>query len=204
MTIHLLGNGPSIRYFARNEWSNSENIFIGCNFSDRSLDPNYTTIIDVNAIRKLCEPETSCLEMPALVSKRAYKYLTDTSKVDILDVIDIEQDRSISPNITMNAGQHGLLYAIRNNPKEQTIHIWGIDSIWSDDLVSKSDAIMRPLHTAPRIKPQITRTWKKYWSKIFENHPNHTFFIHSPAGVFIPTDVTRHQNVELYQSDSES
>lgn len=201
MAIHLLGNGPSIRYFARDEWSNSEDIFVGCNFSDPDLEPNYTTIIDVNAIRKLCKIGTPSLQIPALISKRAHKYLTDTSKVTVFDVIDVEQDRSISSNLTMNAGQHGLLYAIRNNSKERTIHIWGTDSFWGDDLVSASDAIMRPQHTTPRIKPQITRTWRKYWSKIFNEYTNHTFFIHSPVGVFVPSDVTKHQNVLMSRWD---
>lgn len=201
MAIHLLGNGPSIQYFARDAWPTSSDIFVGCNFSDIELDPTYTTIIDVNAIRKLCKPETPLLQIPAIVSKRSYKYLTDKDKVTVLDIIEIEQDRSISSNLTMNAGQHGLLYALRNNPKHQEIHIWGTDSFWGDDLVSASDEIMRPKHTIPRIRPQITRTWRKYWSKIFEAYSDRTFFIHCPVGIFISPDVTNHSNVSVSVDD---
>ena len=208
MTIHLLGNGPSLDLFNRDEWSDSHT-FVGCNFSDTSLRPDYTVIVDVRAIKKFIEPEPYVLTIPAVVSRRAYDYVqkhhgwenVSHSVIEIIDTIDLIRDRRISKNLAMNSGQHGVVYSIRKHSClgsiHQDVHIWGIDSLWSTDIVSKTDPIARPNHKGSRVRPRITKRWNSYWKKIFIDHPHHTFTIHAPKEARVVKDIASLDNVSV-------
>jgi len=194
MAIHILGNGPSIRLFDRDAWPETD-VFAGCNFSDTSLRPNYTVIVDVQAMKKFRggTKKGYRLEIPAVVTQRAYDYIDkDTGGwetmapdlIRIIDVIPLERDRKISRKLAMNSGQHATVYSIRTyNDHASSVHIWGTDSFWSDDLESTTDAIVRPEQQGRRIKPQVTLQWNGYWQKIFRDHPNTEFIIHAPSNV---------------------
>ena len=208
MTIHLLGNGPSLDLFNRDEWSDSHT-FVGCNFSDPSLRPDYTVIVDVRAIKKFIEPEPYVLTIPAVVSRRAYDYVqkhhgwenVSHSVIEIIDAIDLIRDRRISKNLAMNSGQHGVVYSIRKHSClgsiHQDVHIWGTDSLWSTDIVSKTDPIARPNHKGSRVRPRITKRWNSYWKKIFIDHPYHTFTIHAPKEARVVKDIASLDNVSV-------
>ena len=208
MTIHLLGNGPSLDLFNRDEWSDSHT-FVGCNFSDPSLRPDYTVIVDVRAIKKFIEPEPYVLTIPAVVSRRAYDYVqkhhgwenVSHSVIEIADTIDLIRDRRISKNLAMNSGQHGVVYSIRKHSClgsiHQDVHIWGTDSLWSTDIVSKTDPIARPNHKGSRVRPRITKRWNSYWKKIFIDHPYHTFTIHAPKEARVVKDIASLDNVSV-------
>lgn len=206
MVIHTLGNGPSIRLFDRDAWPETD-VFVGCNFSDIDLRPDYTMIVDVGAMKMFRGGKDAYqLDIPAVLTQRAYDYIDkDTKgwhtmtpgKINVIDVIPLERDRSIARRLAMNSGQHAVLYAIRQNPEIDTVHLWGIDSFWSDDLESKSDAIVRPKQTTRRIKPSVVSQWNGYWKKVFSDHPNHTFVVHGPSDANVRRDVSDRSNVRV-------
>jgi len=206
MAIHILGNGPSLRLFARNEWPDSD-VFVGCNFSNIDLRPDYTVIIDAGAMKMFRGGDKGYkLKIPAVVTQRAYDYIDKDSGgwqtmqpglINIVDVIPLERDKKIARRLAMNSGQHATLYAIKNHPDHDFIHVWGTDSFWSDDLESATDAIVRKNQRGRRVKPSVTKQWNDYWKKIFRDHSDHTFVIHRPFNVTLMSSVLSQSNVRV-------
>jgi len=183
MAIHILGNGPSISIFDRDAWPETD-VFVGCNFSDPSFRVNYTSVIDVGAMKQILKGHTPA--GPVLLSTRAKRYADkeDSNWRDNVSgiefVMTLKRDRTISRNLSMNSAQHATVYSIDTHKNQKDVHLWGIDSFWSTDLESKTDAYVRPNQKVPRVKPKITRQWNRYWHKIFSNNVNHSFIIHRP------------------------
>ena len=181
MAIHILGNGPSISIFDRDAWPETD-VFVGCNFSDPSFRVNYTSVIDVGAMKQILKGHTPA--GPVLLSTRAKRYADkeDSNWRDNVSgiefVMTLKRDRTISRNLSMNSAQHATVYSIDTHKNQKDVHLWGIDSFWSTDLESKTDAYVRPNQKVPRVKPKITRQWNRYWHKIFSNNVNHSFIIH--------------------------
>lgn len=189
MSIHILGNGPSIRLFDRSAWGNSD-IFVGCNFSDVSLGPDFTMIIDVQATKQFFGAEAQTLKIPAVLTNRAYDYIEktgwhkiDSSRLHIVDTMETVRNRSLDRKLAANSGQHAAVYGIQKcTGHEDTVHIWGSDSIWSNEITSSTDRIVRPSHKGPRIKPNIATTWDKYWAWIMDQYRDTEFVVHAPRG----------------------
>lgn len=205
MTIHILGNGPSLSLFDRDAWPESD-VFVGCNFSNEALRPHYTVIVDMRAMKqfRVAKSKGQTLNIPAVISERANKYIAEETggwkkmhqgRINVIEVISLERDPKISNRLAMNSGQHATIHAIRNYPTVKEVHIWGTDSLWSDDIVSETDKIVRPNHKGPRLQPNIASNWLEYWKKIVQDHPNHTFIIHCPAGSELL--LTHQDNVEI-------
>ena len=184
MAIHILGNGPSIRLFDRDAWPETD-VFAGCNFSDPSFRVDYTSVIDVGAIKQILKGHKPPGSL--LLSTRVEQYAKKEDEnwrdkiTDIESVMDLRRDRTISRNLSMNSAQHATVYSIRTHKDHLEVHLWGIDSFWSTDLESKTDAYMRPNQKMPRIRPRVARQWNGYWHKIFSENTNHNFVIHKPV-----------------------
>lgn len=208
MAIHILGNGPSLRLFDRDSYPNSD-VFVGCNFSDTELRPDFTVLIDVRAMKQFTRGDNGYdLKIPAVLSSRAYNYLDKdagwnkvaSGKIEIKDVMPLERDRRIAKRLSMNSGQHATVYSIRKYVDQKEIHLWGIDSFWSYDLESMTDAIVRPNQKTNRVKPTVTRQWNGYWHKIFTDYSSHDFVIHKPIDATIDDRFTNHSNVRVTES----
>jgi len=202
MAIHILGNGPSIRLFSRDAWPETD-VFVGCNFSDPSFRVNYTSVIDVGAIKQILKGHKPA--GPLLLSTRAERYAKKEDadwqdKIsDIESVMTLRRDRTISRNLSMNSAQHATVYSILTYSNHTDVHLWGIDSFWSTDLESKTDAYVRPNQKVPRVKPKITRQWNGYWHKIFSNNSDHSFVIHKPIDTTLVDQSMNYKNVQVVE-----
>ena len=202
MAIHILGNGPSISIFDRDGWPDSD-VFAGCNFSDPSFRVNYTSVIDVGAMKQILKGHQPAGSL--LLSTRAEKYAKKEDanwqdKIsDIESVMTLRRDRTISRNLSMNSAQHATVYSINTHTDHSDVHLWGIDSFWSTDLESKTDAYVRPNQKIPRIKPKITRQWNGYWHKIFSKNTDHTFAIHKPIDTTLVDQSMNYENVRVVE-----
>lgn len=180
-TIHILGNGPSLSQFNRNEWPDDHE-FVGCNFSDPELRPDYTVIMDTKPIIKLFGGYK--LSIPAVISDRCIKYIEKEKSgwrkipSDAINVIDtIEMIHEKGWKYPMNSGHHATLYAIKKHGNElKTIYLWGFDSFWSHDISSTSDVYFRN-DTAPKLREPVVVEWRKYWNNIMTEHAHINFII---------------------------
>lgn len=187
-TIHILGNGPSLSLFNRDAWP-EDDLFVGCNYSDVNLRPDFTVIVDAKPILKLFEGKS--LNIPAVISSRCLDYVDyDKSKsksswkklpkdaISILDSIDIIHE-SGQP-FPMNSGQHAVMYCLNKySDTIKTVYLWGIDSLWTDDISSFSDYHFKGSinNIQKREKPRVAKTWRSYWDKIFDENKNVKFII---------------------------
>ena len=180
-TIHILGNGPSISMFNPNDWERDHQEFIGCNFSDPELKPDYTVIMDAKPMMKLLGGHK--LSIPAVISDRCTKYLDGQEgwrkipddSLKVIDTIGVIHEKG--KKFPMSSGHHATLYGI-NKHKEtlKTIHLWGMDSIWADDISSSSDKHFRK-GIAPKGKLPVVSVWRTYWNEIFDKHQDINFII---------------------------
>lgn len=184
MAIHVLGNGPSIEIFNRDIWPESD-IFVGCNFSDVNLRPNYTVMVDVKATKKFVEGLK--LTIPVVLSKRNKGFMdTQTMKPPedafiLKDVMDNIHLKELHTSYGLNSAQHAVMYSIKNETDLSVLHLWGIDSFWSNNLLSNTDSIMRP-NVGDRIREDIANPWREFWKHIFIKNPDTQFYIHAPFG----------------------
>lgn len=175
--IHLLGNGPSILNFDK-----SDGIRIGCNFTQPDLNPEWTIIADIKPVKKFYEGYQ--LKVPAVLSERAYDYITKKTiklsedRLQIRRVVPFIKYPDIHERWGMNSAQHAVHYAIEEySPKE--VHLWGCDSLWSTNIESSTDEIVRKdldfmNHT------QVYLAWRDYWNRIFIDNPDVLFVVHGP------------------------
>lgn len=192
MAIHILGNGPSLAEFDRSAFPSSD-IVVGCNFSDPQYSPHFTVIVDVRAMKQFRGGVDRAyhLSIPAVLSDRAYQYIEETrggwdrvppGLINVIDVIPLIRDRTVSKNLAANSGQHAADYGIRSYPEHGSlVHIWGCDSFWGTDIRSATDSIVNPKDrkNVPRNRPGIIGPWHGYWSKIFKTHSKTDFVIHT-------------------------
>jgi len=101
----------------------------------------------------------------------------------------------------MNSAQHGTVYSIEVHTDHKDVHLWGIDSFWSTDLESRTDAYVRPNQKAPRVKPRITRQWNGYWHKIFSSNSDRNFLIHKPITKSPSDKYIDHENVRVVEEE---
>lgn len=72
----------------------------------------------------------------------------------------------------------------------EIIHLWGFDSMWTEDLTSAMDCkVPRPQ------RPPLNRWWRPIWNDIFKKHSNTQFVLHANQG-----EVTvEAENLKVYQ-----
>jgi len=203
MAIHILGNGPSLELFDRDTFPESD-VFAGCNFSDPVLRPDYTSLIDVRAIKALIKGTRPAA--PVLLSTRALRYADKLYPEwrDLVDgveaVMDLCKYRSVSRSLSMNSAQHAVMYAIGAHQDHNIVNLWGMDSFWTDDMSSSTDPIVRKNHRGDRVRPQVTRVWREYWNRIFGDNPDFEFLIHGPSEVekrVSTNPFSNHNNVKV-------
>ena len=204
MAIHILGNGPSIRLFNRDDWPETD-VFVGCNLSDPSFRPHFTSVVDIAAIKVILKGYEPAA--PLLLSSRAADQADKIDEnwrdktVGIEAVMDLVKDRTVSRSLSMNSAQHATTYSILAYSDHVDVHLFGIDSFWSTNLKSKTDIYVRPNQKSPRVRPQITRQWNGYWHKIFSENTNHNFVIHKPTTTRLVDQFDGYDNLQVVEED---
>jgi hypothetical protein len=92
----------------------------------------------------------------------------------------------------MNSGLYATEYFAKQH---RDIHIWGMDSLFSDDLTSEMDSKVPRPH-----RPQLNRWWRPHWNRIFQENPDTRFTIHAPQGAknaFTQNNVTLTEHMVL-------
>jgi len=75
-----------------------------------------------------------------------------------------------------NSGHHAVETLAKKG--YDIIHLWGFDSLWSEDLTSAMD------YKVPRpTRPDLNRWWRPIWKDIFAKYPQTEFVLHKTKGV---------------------
>ena len=81
------------------------------------------------------------------------------------------------------------------------IHLWGFDSVWSQDLSSTMDDRIPRSHR----KPTLKQDWHQHWRELHQTYTDVEFTVHCPAHRTYLNDETRfkwHTHLDIsYQPD---
>jgi hypothetical protein len=196
-TLHIVGNGNSENLFLRSDYPSAD-IVIGCNFSNPKHRPDLTIMIDIKPFMKFYEGVV--LTIPLVISERCENYvLKDMGGWDkvpkgsllLSDVIPMIHPKERP--YPMNSGHHATLYGINEVLEHtKTIHLWGFNSFWSDDMSSLTNAYVQRSEHA-KTNNRVSETWRNYWVEIFNSNPSIEFCVHCPND----SNITNHSLTQV-------
>lgn len=207
MSIHILGNGPSINLFHKNQWPQSD-IYIGCNFSSPRLKPDYVIILDARPIQYIIDGHK--IEYPVIISDVSYRHFAKKlyafkkkpeDYLNIIQTIPRLKYEDISNDINLSSGHMAVITALEKHSERtrDPFHIWGIDSMWSSDILSTTDLIVDREHQKIYHRDNLTRVWTEQWKRLFTLNPERNFIIHSPSHAILKIPVESFNNVTLHK-----
>lgn len=179
-TAHVIGNGPSKRFFQE-----TTDFTVVCNL-EWNIRHDVVSIIDPQPIVYMQENKM-----------RTKKPVWCTSNVSLLN---------ISKGLRMNV-VHEYRSKWRFNSGHQAvkrlcdmgytdIHLWGFDSIWTEDMTSSMDTMVPRTYR----KPTLKKEWFINWQDIHHKYANTNFWLHIPAQDKFRNDKTRfktHAHLDL-------
>jgi hypothetical protein len=75
-----------------------------------------------------------------------------------------------------SSGHHAVNH-LSQNKHLKIIHLWGMDSMWSEDLTSDmDDRVIRSK------RPPLHKDWRPHWQNIFSKYDKR-YIIHAPKGI---------------------
>lgn len=165
MKAHFIGNGKSNRLF-----NTPYGIVVCGNIPNHSIPYTALSIIDTKVILYLKN------------TKQHLENIDVWCSPDIKKHADIHQVKGrwhtiYTPTWRYNSG-HQAVNHLSKNPHLKIIELWGMDSMWSDDLISQmDDRVIRSK------RPPLNNEWRPNWKKIFAQHPNMMYVINAPKGI---------------------
>ena len=188
-TVHLLGNGPSVRHFETDLFHDepTDGIRVGCNLSYPHLAPAWT-FITIRPLFWLCTHNYS-YTIPLCVDKNVLLTLKDVlpdpnrlREFEYWQVIEQRPDTKQSVKANFSSGHMATVQAIRTyNPT--ILHLWGFDSMWNSSIDSVQDEYSYT-------KSIDSRLWWSFWIEIFNSYPKTKFVIHAPIKIHnVPPNV---------------
>lgn len=180
--IDIVGNGPSVQL-----WRNTGRYTVACNIPPHYLTYNALSIIDNQPVLWMktnswhprvpvfCTPQVKTLAQRHNISGDWFDTYT-------------KQHRH-------NSGHHAVEH-FAGLSRVKTIHLWGMDSMFSDDLHSVQDHVI-----IRRQRPPLNRWWRPIWQELFERFSQVTFVIHTPQGEYEPY---AQKNVRFAQDQQEN
>lgn len=163
-TTDIIGNGNSNRFYT----SNSGNV-IACNIPQHSHKYNTLSIIDTQPLVWM-KKNHRVPRVPIYCTKEIKEYaLKNNISGDWFPVYE-KQSR-------WNSGIHAANHCAQHSKE---IHLWGFDSMFSNDLSSQMDNLV------PRNRPPLNKWWHPIWKTVFDAHANVKFVLHCPVGSISP------------------
>ena len=163
--VHVIGNGPSNGLFdVENEYR------VACNIPQHNIQYNCLAIIDLVVVNWMSDNNYNP-KVPVLCTKKVKDHSVKRNREGHwFDVFEIKHRYS--------AGHHAVEH---HAPMTDELHLWGMDSIWTDDYGSQMDNLV------PRGKrPNLNLQWIPHWQTIFANSLTTQFIIHTPQDALLP------------------
>ena len=174
--VHVLGNGPSVKCFETNLFHTQpeDGVLVSCNWGHPHLNCVFTSC-DTRFILRLCELEIPFTTPIVYPHNRRYKINELTRNPHHLKKLNITLAPKRWRNLGVSSG-HFAVQSVLIWYQPSTIHLWGIDSFWTNDRTSIHDTDMG------KIAP-LQHLWNDNWIKIFCLNPKTQFVIHAPTPI---------------------
>jgi len=158
--VHIIGNGPSNQLFdIKNEYR------VACNIPQHNIGYNCLSIIDKIVVNWMKDNQWNP-RVPVLCTQEVKDHAVSRNREG--HWFDVYEKK-----FRYSAGHHAVEY---HAPMTDEVHMWGFDSIWTDDYSSQVDDII------PRgTRPNLNLHWIPHWKTIFNQYPQTKFLIHSTS-----------------------
>ena len=163
--VHVIGNGDSNHLFdVQAEYR------VGCNIPQHGIPVNCISMVDVNPIMwgkdNKWHPHVPVLCTPD-VKNYAVKMNREGHWFDVYKKIH-----------RYSAGHQAVNH---HAGMTDEVHMWGFDSIWTNEYYSQMDVIV------PRPKrPNLNQQWIPHWQEMFAKYKDTEFIIHAPQHAQLP------------------
>jgi hypothetical protein len=163
MQVHVIGNGASNKFF-----NHQYGYVMACNMPVHQHRYDALAIIDERVFRYAKEHHYKFAKPVYTMQKNV-----DWSAKAQLTGKFIP---AFKEKYRWSSGHHAVDW-LSSQPNCQTVHIWGFDSMFTDDLTSQMDSIIIRQHRAA-----LNQQWRPNWRTIFEKHKMIKYIIHKPTG----------------------
>lgn len=161
---HLLGNGASNRYYTE-----QDGFIIGFNIPSYEHELDLIALIDTAAVRSY-EKHGLKPRAPVITTKQC----VEASKKHNVEGVFVEAFDVVGRR--MNSAHCAVKHMLTLETPEQ-IHLWGFDSMYSEDLTSQMD------NYYPRpARPPLNRQWHPHWEELMNSTPQVEWVLHIPKG----------------------
>ena len=172
-TVHLLGNGPSVSHFTPDE----SGICVTCNLGHLHINPAWT-FINAGNLGHICETQRT-FETPIVVEshylQRVRLGTLHPQHLKTLNFFAIIKPFKQIP--APSTGHKATWYALKLY-KPVVLHLWGLDSLWTDDNQSLQDEIFGLVKD-----DTFQTTWRPAWETIWSTNSKTQFVIHTPTPI---------------------
>ena len=161
---HLVGNGKCSQLFAGHSGT-----VVACNVpKNKSMNYDFLSIIDLKVCLYLDKNRTSIKPVTIWSTEEVKNWAEQKNLPGKYESIYVKRHRWNS----------GHLAAEQLAKKFKNIHMWGMDSMFTDDLTSEmDDRVARPK------RPPLNKEWRPNWTKLFTQAKDTNFIVHIPKGM---------------------
>lgn len=182
-TAHVIGNGKSTQLYQP-----AKGFKLTCNLPSFAIDDVYATcLVDFKIMGAIAE---GSVEIPGewVLGYRPKLFCQANSWFHIKHAGRIKEFFTELPKYAQNytnfnCGHMAAYYAVRRLHAD-SVHLYGLDSLFSMDLSSASDLFLtsdRALNNNHR----LADIWRPIWENIFKEFPGVQFTIHSTADTLV-------------------
>lgn len=164
--VHIIGNGASNSLF-----DVDAEYRIACNIPQHGIQYNCLAIIDIVVVNWMKDNNYQP-NVPIMCTNKVKEHAVKQNRNGHwFDVFEIKHRYS--------AGHHAVEH---HASMTDEIHLWGFDSIWTNEYASQMDTLV------PRgRRPNLNQQWLPHWQNIFADAKNTQFIIHAPEHAQLPT-----------------
>ena len=173
MIVHVLGNGLSIQHTHIPQ----AEIKVTCNLGHKHLNCAWT-FVNPAVLFYVCEQQID-FKIPIVAESNCLKIVVRTipnaQHLKRLSYYSIIKPFKTVP--TPTTGHKATYYAI-SLYKPTTLHLWGMDFLWTQDNVSLYDDVL-----GLRKDDTFFWSWRPAWHKLWSINPKTQFVIHTPTPI---------------------
>ena len=177
-TVHLLGNGPSVRHFESDLFHTEpqDGTRITCNWGHEHLNCAWT-LINSRILFFICEQQLN-FKIPIVVEshylERVAHFTRYPQHLKTLTYHSVIKTFENTP--TPTTGHKATYYALKTYTPT-TLHLWGIDFLWTLDNTSLQDGMFG-------LEKSINHwSWRPAWEKLWSTNSKTQFVIHTPTPI---------------------
>jgi hypothetical protein len=163
MNIHFIGNGESNSLYSYQP----HDFVVACNVPKFKNTYKVLSIIDQKVLLFLENNRTSIKPVDIWCTPEIKRFAETKSLPGRYQDVYEKKHR-------WNSGHLAIQHMAKTHSK---INLWGMDSMFTDDLTSQmDDRVIRSK------RPNLNIQWRPNWTTVFKQAPNTEFVVHIPKG----------------------